>query len=384
MKKIILLALTIALTITSAFGLSKDHINELTYKYGEVKYEDTRAPKAVDRISMVEFESFHRYRFNDIVNITGEMAFYSYPSVYDSAFNRYTDKESIVALNELLLNINLTDHITLSLGQIPAHDGAYSSIKTNNMVKSDLLYTIVDNGGQGAFLSYDNNFGELHYKAKVGKVEAEYYPFNNEVKYNDRLKDTNGTYAMGVLEYDRAQLIYNHIDLEVKVDGSYYLDSTVDALGLKYDDSDRSGLIGYGIFSQSDTDALDGYTIIHPVYRIPVTIPFNLDGKGQSKLAGLKYMFDIIGYESFVGYEYYTADRKNMVFNNGNPNSEYGLGVLGHSDTYYIGVNITPTINAQIQYKETEYEFMRSTAGTRAYADIRTDKETMLTLKYLF
>ena len=73
-----------------------------------------------------------------------------------------------------------------------------------------------------------------------------------------------------------------------------------------------------------------------------------------------------------------------MVFNNGNPNSEYGLGVLGHDDTYYIGVNITPTVTAQLQYKETEYEFMRSTVGTRAYAEPRVDKETMLTIKYLF
>jgi hypothetical protein len=384
MKKIVLLLLFISLSLTSAFGLSKDHINEITYKYGEETYGDPRAPKHKDTVNMVEFESWHRYRFNDIVNITGEMAFYSYPSVYDPAFNRYTDKESIVALNELLLNINLTDHLTLSLGQIPAHDGAYSSLKTNNMVKSDLLYTVVDNGGQGAFLAYDNNVGDLHYKAKVGKVEAKYYPFNNEIKYNDRLEGTNGIYAVGVLEYERAQLIYNHIDLEVRVDGSYYLDGTVDALGFKYDDSDRTGLIGYGIVSQSDTDGMDSYTIMHPVYHIPVSIPFNLDGKGQSKLFGLKYMFDVVGYESFVGYEYYTADRKNMSFNNGNPNSEYGLGVLGHADTYYIGVNITPTITAQLQYKETEYEFMRSTAGTRAYAEPRVDKETMLTIKYLF
>ena len=384
MKKIILLALTIALSITSAFGLSKDHINEFTYKYGQVKYDDSRAKEKVDTVNMVEFESFHRYRFNDIFNVTGEMAFYSYPATYGSTMNKYTEKENIIALNELLLNINLTDHVTLSMGQIPAHDGAYSSLKNNNMVKSDLLYTIVDNGGQGVFLSYDNYLGDLHYKAKYGKVEAKYYPFDNEKKYDDRLKGTNGTYAMGVLEYERAQLIYNHIDLEVKVDGNHYLDSTVDAFGFKYDDSDRTGLIGYGIYSMSDTDGIDSVTVRHPIYPISMQIPLNLDGQGNSKLVGLKYMFDAIGFENFVGYEYYTADQKNMVFNNGAPNSEYGLGMLGSSDTYYVGTNITPTLTVSLQYTVTDYDYVRSVLGTQPYQNNRVDKDTMLVAKYLF
>lgn len=384
MKNIVLLVLAIALTVTSAFGLSKDHINEITYKYGNIKYDDPNAPKKSDNVSMIEFESFHRFTINEYVNITGEMAFYSYPSVYESIMTRYKDKASIVTLNELLLNINLTENITLSAGQIPAHDGAYSSIKTNNVVKSDLLYTIVDNGGQGVFLSYVDTYDELTYKAKFGKVEAKYYPFNNEEKYADRLEGTNGSYAVGTLEYKKAQLIYNHIDLEVKVEGKYYLDSKVDAIGFKYDDSDESGLIGYGIHSISNTDGLDSVSVKHPVFPITFQVPLNLDGKGNSTLVGLKYIFDAVGLENFIGYEYYTANQKSMVFNNGSPNSEYGLGVLGSSDTYYVGTNLTPTLTLSLQHTVTDYEYVRSMLGTQPYADNRVDKSTMLVVKYLF
>ena len=384
MKKIILLLLTVALTITSAFGLSKDHINEFTYKYGEMKYDDVNASKKSDRVSIVEFESFHRFTINEYVNITGEMAFYSYPSVYESIMTRYKDKASIVTLNELLLNVNITENITLSAGQIPAHDGAFSSIKTNNTVKSDLLYTIVDNGGQGVFLSYADTYKDLNYKVKFGKVEAKYYQFNNEEKYTDRLEGTNGSYAMGTLEYEKAQLIYNHIDLDVKVEGKHYLNSKVNALGFKYDDSDSSGLIGYGIHSISNTDGIDSVSVRHPVFPITFQVPLNLDGKGNSTLVGLKYIFDAIGLENFVGYEYYTANQKSMVFNNGSPNSEYGLGVLGSSDTYYIGTNLTPTLTVSLQHTVTDYEYVRSMLGTQPYANNRVDKSTLLTLKYLF
>ena len=72
-----------------------------------------------------------------------------------------------------------------------------------------------------------------------------------------------------------------------------------------------------------------------------------------------------------------------MVLNPSVYAADKGSGICT-ANTYYIGVNITPTVTAQLQYKETEYEFMRSTAGTRAYAEPRVDKETMLTIKYLF
>ena len=369
---------------TACAAVNPDHINELTYKYGKTTFDDPRAPKASQNSSIVEFESFHRFRFNDYVNVTGEMAFYHYPETFNATMARYTDKEDIVALNELLLNINLTEHITFSAGQIPAHDGAYNSIKTNNIVKSELLYTVVDNAGQGSFLSYENNYEGLIYKAKFGKVEAATYPFDNDKKYESRLEGTNGTYLLGILEYERYQLIYNHIDMEVRTDDMQYLDSKVDALGFKIDDTDRSGFLGYGIFSQSDTDGIDSVTVRHPVFPININLPLNLDGKGESMLLGLKYTFDAFKFENFVGYEYYTANQKNMVFNNGAPNSEYGLGILGDSHTYYIGTNITPKFNVSLQHKVTDYEYVRSLLGTNALPDTRTDKGTMIVAKYLF
>lgn len=370
--------------VTANASVNPDHINEVTYKYNHTTYDDARAPSKTSNSNIVEFESFHRFTLNEYVNITGEMAFYHYPVSYNPTMATYTSSEDIVTLNELLLNINLTEHITFSAGQIPAHDGAFSSIKTNNVVKSDLLYTIVDNAGQGAFLSYENNYNGLTYKAKAGKVEANSYPLNNEKKYESRLEGTNGTYLLGVLEYERYQLIYNHIDLEVKTDGMHYLDSKVDALGFKYDDTDRTGLLGYGIYSHSNTDGLDSVSVRHPVFPININIPLNLDGTGDSTLVGIKYTFDALSHENFIGYEYYTATQKNMVFNNGAPNSEYGLGVLGDSNTYYIGTNITPVFNISLQHKVTDYEYKRSLLGTSAYQDTRTDKETMLVAKYIF
>ncbi len=381
---IMMITFVLGYLVTANAAVNPDHITEVTYKYNKTQYDDVRAPKQTTHSNIVEVESFHRLTINEYVNITGEMAFYHYPETYNATMNKYTDNEDIVALNELLLNINLTEHVTFSAGQIPAHDGVFSSIKTNNVVKSELLYTVVDNAGQGAFLSYENNYNGLEYKAKVGKVEAATYPFNNDKKYEARLEGTNGTYVLGVLEYERYQLLYNHIDLEVRTDGQHYLDAKVDALGFKYDDTDRTGLLGYGIYSHSKTDGLDSVTVRHPVFPVNINIPLNLDGRGDSTLLGLKYTFDAFKYEHFIGYEYYKANQKNMVFNNGDPNSEYGLGVLGDSNTYYIGTNITPTLNVSIQHKVTDYEYVRSLLGTNALPDTRTDKETMLVAKYIF
>ena len=389
LTKIKIVAIFVAMFVlgylTTAYAaVNPDHITELTYKYGKTTFDDPRAPKSSQNSSVVELESFHRLTINEYVNITGEMAFYHYPQTYTATMARYTESDDIVTLNELLLNINLTEHITLSAGQIPAHDGAYSSIKTNNLIKSELLYTVVDNAGQGAFLSYENNYEGLTYKAKVGKVEANSYPMNNEKKYESRLEGTNGTYLLGILEYERYQLIYNHIDMEVRTDGMHYLDAKVDALGFKIDDTDRSGFLGYGIYSHSNTDGLDSVTVRHPVYPVNITLPLNLDGKGESMLLGLKYTFDAFKFENFVGYEYYTANQKNMLFNNGAPNSEYGLGTLGDSHTYYIGTNITPKFNVSLQHKVTDYEYVRTLLGTNSLPDTRTDRETMLVAKYIF
>ncbi len=192
------------------------------------------------------------------------------------------------------------------------------------------------------------------------------------------------TGCLTVLEYERYQLLYNHIDLEVRTDEQHYLDAKVDALGFKYDDTDRTGLLGYGIYSHSKTDGLDSVTVRHPVFPVNINIPLNLDGRGDSTLLGLKYTFDAFKFENFIGYEYYKANQKNMVFNNGAPNSEYGLGVLGDSNTYYIGTNITPTLNVSIQHKVTDYEYVRSLLGTNSLPDTRTDRETMLVAKYIF
>jgi len=373
----------ITISFTNSFALDRNHINELTVKYSSL---DSNKEGEQNTVSL-EFETYHRYNVNDYLNLTGELGFYKYPALYEPLTDKHSESQNIISLNELLMNVNINNSLTLSVGQMPAHDGAFSSIKTNNFEKSDLLFTVVDNAGQGVFLTYNKDIeNSILEKVRIryGQAEAKYYPLDNDEKFSIRLKGTSGRYVDAYLKFDKIEFLYNYMNLDIKADDNYYLSSEVNSYGIKYDDISESGLLLYGIYSESKTNGIDSTSIIHPVYKILVTVPVDLDGKGSHNLLGVNYHFDIANYDSFVGFEKYCSTRKNMVFNNGNPNSEYGLGLLGNSKTTYIGTNLNTRLNLSIEYKHTTYDYARSMIGTTPYIEPRVDVDLMFIMKYLF
>ena len=372
------------LTTTQADDtLSKDSVNELTLKYNKVK-------SSVDGEGeqfTAELEMYRQYNITDNLSFTGELGLYHYPASYLPSLNRYSPSGNIVTLNECLLNLTLnpiSEDLVLSVGQISSSDGAFSSVKTNNVIKSDLLFTLSDNVGQGAFLTYNQLSNINKYRVRLGYVSADYYPFDNAEKYNKRLKDSSGKYLEYYYNYKKFEFIYNYVDMDIIFDNVHYFDNESHAIGIKYDDSDESGFIIHGIYGISETDGIETDIVNHPVYNIPVKVDIDRDGKGYHRLFGTKYIFDAFKFENFIGFENYYASRKSMVFSAGSPYSEYGLGALGEVNTIYVGTNINSRLNISLTKKVTEYEYYHEYMGPQKYADKRIDKEYYIVLKYLF
>jgi hypothetical protein len=367
---------------TSLCALDKDNIREITIgTYHSDNQDNIGSDNENHYGSYAEFEVFKRVYINKYINISGELGAYYYGQVFATTTHHHKSDEHMLTLNELLLNISPIKDLTYSIGQIPAQDGAGTSIRSNELKKSDFLYTIIDNSGQGQFIRYKLQDSKYNFRISIGEIESDRYPLDNDIRFSDKLKGTNGIYYLMGFKLDKFEFILNRAEMDLRFKGIDALDVNVNALGITYDDSDESGIMLYTILGQSKTTN-NQIMIDTPFGKMPYTGTFG--EKGTSKLFGIKYKFSYIKNEYYVGAEYLNQSKYWSGLAYGDPYSPSGNGDLGVIKTIYAGMDYSSKLNILVQYQKKHLDTYIN-MQTLSQDDIDKDIDIFkIQLKYLF
>jgi len=379
MNKLILLILLILFN-NHLYALDKDNIREVTFSLfsNENNINNKQQTKNGNQL---EFEIFKRIYINKYINISSELGLYHYDSIYNTTTQLYSDVENTITLNEFLINISPNKNITYSFGQVPAQDGSLSSIRSNELKKSDFLYTIINYSGQGQFLRYKFSEYKNNFRISIGEIESKYYPLDNDIRFLENIKGTNGIYYLLGFNINKFEIVINRAEMDLRFNNTDFTDVAINALGITYDDSEETGLMLYMILGESKTK---NKTIIIDTIYGPVSYKNTFGENGTSKLFGTKYKFSYNNNELYIGYEYLNQSKYWSGLSYGEPYSHSGIGDLGIIKTLYFGLDYNINTNILLQYQEKKIDtYINMQTLSQEDIDINI-KSIKLQLKYLF
>lgn len=276
--------------------------NETIYLNANSKYLDMS-----DRINRTSL-NYLSHTVNENYELDMDILVYKHSNNYDKFKNISLDYENKkgIQVNTFMISKNIYPDITIHAGVIPFRGGRFSEIKLAEYEnRGNGIELIINQAMPGTFLSY--NLDEFNFI--FGYTE-----FNTWTGYNglnEKNEGSGGMYSIITYEKNKHYLEFNYFDASINIYEPY---GTLDLFGLGYiyDDNQNSGCtvwveIGY---SKIKEGIRDNILLDYPEYMIPYfnsvgMITEDVNNDGYAFKLGIKRNFDVFGFDSFLGTEYF-------------------------------------------------------------------------------